>query len=55
MQQAFYNTIAAKTTPPPAARPGLARHFAQRWDLYGVLVLMASSAAYGLLALSHLA
>ena len=59
MQQALYNTITAntarKTAAPMAARPSLARHLAQRWDLYGVLALMASSAAYALAAFAHLA
>ena len=40
---------------PKAFCPGLARHFARRWDLYGVLALMASTAAYGLFSLLHLA
>ena len=59
MQQAIYNTISvktnSKTAAPQTARPSLARHFARRWDLYGVLALMASSASYALAALAHLA
>ena len=58
MQQALYNTLTTstiKTAAPMAVRPNLARHLAQRWDLYGVLALMASSAAYALAAFAHLA
>ena len=36
-------------------RPGLTQWIGQKWDLVGVLALMASSAAYGVFALSHLA
>ena len=46
----------AQTCAPPAARKsGLRRHLARRWDLYGILTLMASCAAYGVSALAHLA
>lgn len=46
----------AQTGAPPAARKsGLRRHLARRWDLYGILTLMASCAAYGVSALAHLA
>ena len=41
--------------PPAARRFSLRSHLAQRWDLYGILALMASSAAYGVSALAHLA
>lgn len=33
---------------------GLARGIARRWELAGVLALMASSAVYGAFALAHL-
>ena len=59
MQQALYNPIAIQTASrhaaPKASRPSLVCHFVRRWDLYGVLALMASSAAYALAALAHLA
>lgn len=59
MQRRLTNTITVKTirqtATPKTTGTGLARHLAQRWDLYGVLTLMASSAVYGLLALSSLA
>ena len=40
---------------PAVRRTGLRRHLARRWDLYGILALMASSAAYAVSALAHLA
>ena len=60
MQQALYTNVAFKTSVRPIATPessrlSLARRLAQRWDLYGVVALMASSAAYGLFSLLHLA
>ena len=51
MQQAIYTNVAFKTADRPTAAPRIPRH----WDLYGVLALMASSAAYGLFSLLHLA
>ena len=59
MQQAIYNTIhgisiQTKTTA-GSRRAGLGRRVAQSWDLVGVLALMASSAAYGVLALAGVA
>lgn len=36
-------------------RTGLRRTLAHRWDLIGVLSLLAASAAYALYALAHLA
>jgi len=62
MQQALYNTIhqdntIAKTvtTVPTIRRTSLGRRLAQKWDLVGVLALMASGAAYGVLALAGVA
>ena len=60
MQQAIYhssNRIAiqtTKTTATGSGRTGLARRIMQSWDLYGVLALMGSSAAYGVFALARL-
>lgn len=68
MQQALYNTIRTRnstqnthltltTAPAPvptARRSGLARWAAGRWEIIGVLALMASSAVYGVSALAHL-
>ena len=49
------NPAAVWTPAPPAARRfSLRCHLAQRWDLYGILALMASCAAYGISALAHL-
>jgi len=58
MQQAIYNDIAIQTTKtittaPTPRRASLGRRIAQKWDLYGVLALMGSSAAYGLFAIAH--
>ncbi len=58
MQQAIYQNIAINQTADTTAttkRSRLSRQFAHQWDFYGVLALMASSAAYGIYALSHLA
>jgi len=58
MQQAIYNGIngigAARTNKTTAGsrRGGLGRRAARAWDLYGVLALMASGAAYGALAVA---
>jgi hypothetical protein len=38
-----------------ARRNALRRHLALKWDLYGVLTLLASTAAYGAFALAHVA
>ena len=46
----------ARPAAPQAARPArLLRTLARKWDMIAVLGLMASSAAYGVYALSHLA
>jgi hypothetical protein len=60
MQQALYtnlnnNTNAFKTTSTTARKNTLRRHLALKWDLYGVLTLLASTAAYGAFALAHVA
>jgi hypothetical protein len=61
MQQAIYNTIhgigiqTATNRPAGSRRARLGRRGAQCWDLVGVLALMASGAAYGVLALAGLA
>ena len=59
MQQIIYRTAiqntAAQTVTSTARRAGLTQWIARKWDLVGVLALMASSAAYGAFALSHLA
>lgn len=60
MQQAIYDTIngiqTTKTTATAGSRRvGLGRRVAQTWDLVGVLALMASGAAYGILALAGVA
>ena len=59
MQQIIYRTAiqntAARTATATSRRTGLTQWIAQKWDLAGVLALMASSAAYGVFALSHLA
>ena len=44
---------AAKTS--RVFHPRLLRTLAHRWDMASVVALMASSAAYGVYALSHLA
>jgi len=60
MQQAIYNSIngigiqATKTITAGSRRSRLGRRVAQCWDLVGVLALMASGAAYGAFALTHL-
>ncbi len=41
-----------KTTP-AARRTSLARRFARRWDMVGVVALMGSSAAYAVFAIAH--
>jgi hypothetical protein len=59
MQQAIYTslneTINTLNTARHAAprRTTLRRHLALKWDLYGVLTLLASTAAYGAFALAH--
>ncbi len=55
MQQAIYNTINGIQTTAGSRRAGLGRRVAQSWDLVGVLALMASGAAYGILALAGVA
>ena len=57
MQQAIYNTIRTpnNTAALNATLPsGLVRWAAARWDMVGVLALMAASTAYGVAALAHL-
>ena len=57
MQQAIYNTIRTSnnTATLNATLPsGLAHWAAARWDMVGVLALMAASAAYGVATLAHL-
>ena len=63
MQQALYNnsslsnsgrTAIAATAGTAAHGTGVVRWVARRWDMVGVLALMGSSAAYGILALAHL-
>ena len=60
MQQAIYNSngIAIQTTKTNKTatvtrRTSLARRIARRWDMVGVVALMASSAAYGVYAIAH--
>lgn len=59
MQQALYNSIAIQVTKTNTAattksrRASFARRIAQKWDLVGVLALMASGAAYGMYAIAH--
>lgn len=63
MQQAIYRkTVERAAGPrrqalarPAVARPSLRHRIARQWDLWGVLALMGSSAAYGVYALLHLA
>ena len=60
MQQIIYRTAtvqtaAIQTAPATTRRTGLTQWISRKWDLVGVLALMASSAAYGAFALSHLA
>lgn len=54
---AVYNPSFRSVAATPAANtpwmPRAARTLARRWDLVGVLSLMASSAAYGIYALAH--
>lgn len=55
MQQAIHNNINGMKTTAGSRRGGLGRRAAQTWDLVGVLALMASGAAYGVLALAGVA
>ncbi len=53
------NTITFKIAAQPANTPWMPRAacrlrtLGRKWDLFGVLSLMASSAAYGVYALAH--
>jgi len=59
MQQAIYNSTHIQTNPastphsPAVHTGGALRWVARNWDFMGVLVLMGSSAAYGVFALAH--
>ena len=63
MQQAIYtNTTPANIAVTAPALPvrtvrsrkaRLLRHLMLKWDLYGVLALLVSSAAYGVYAIAH--
>ena len=66
MQQAITSNVYGQLLIRPAAeasaiwtpavrKTSLRRHLARRWDLYGILTLMGSSAAYAAYALAHLA
>ncbi len=65
MQQTIYRrtseaVIVPKTEPSARPLPRISRTLtvrrwaARQWDLVGVLLLMAASAAYGVFALTHL-
>ncbi len=62
MQQAIYNInpSSANSTTGTATGPaidgmGIIRWVGRKWDLVGIVTLMASSTAYGLFALANLA